>query len=184
MIKRLTGRTSTPRGFAEQIAAIWDPTYDPKDPEIQIACEQIAARDAELAPKSVTGQTFEEERRNFISICNPTTAILSAWEHGWNAALATRDARIERAMDLVRYARHFLHNEGLISDEEYAAIVEDNEGGKRVARLEGYDSLIETAMKLAKKWRTPVASSKEALEAVYQQCADELLRAFGRKVEP
>jgi hypothetical protein len=49
-------------------------------------------------------------------------------------------ASLQRMTDLVRYARLFLHNEGLITDEEYASIVQDSEG--RVARLEGYDAAI------------------------------------------
>lgn len=67
-------------------------------------------------------------------------------------------AQLERATDLVRYARHFLHEEELISDDEYAVIVQDNEDGKRVARLEGYDkslsdlrSKIEAARTLAER---------------------------------
>ena len=31
---------------------------------------------------------------------------------------------IERQMDLLRYARHFLHNEGLITDDEYGQLVQ------------------------------------------------------------
>lgn len=68
--------------------------------------------------------------------------------HDYNAELAAKDRTIERveaesqrAKDLVRFARHFLHDEELISDDEYAAIVQDNENGKRVARLETYDQL-------------------------------------------
>lgn len=52
---------------------------------------------------------------------------------------------MQRQMDLIRYARHFLHDEGLISDEEYAEIVQDNEGGKRKERLEAYDKAIADA---------------------------------------
>lgn len=66
-------------------------------------------------------------------------------------ALAASEAAALRQMDLIRYARHFLHNENLISDEEYAAIVQDNEGGKRVARLEGYDAALEKVIQSAKR---------------------------------
>ncbi len=57
---------------------------------------------------------------------------------------ATRDKQIadltatnQRLADLVRYKRHDLHNEDLISNEEYAEIVA-NQGA--VNRLEGYDT--------------------------------------------
>lgn len=46
--------------------------------------------------------------------------------------------RLERMSDLVRYKRAELHNDGLISDEEYAEIVQDHAA---VARLEGYDAI-------------------------------------------
>lgn len=58
-----------------------------------------------------------------------------------------------RLMDLVRHQRHELHEEGLISDEEFAALVADSDGGKRVARLESYDEvkaqLLEARARLA-----------------------------------
>jgi hypothetical protein len=44
-----------------------------------------------------------------------------------------------RLMDLVRYARHHLFTEGLITNEEYAALVQ-HQGA--VARLEGYDAAV------------------------------------------
>lgn len=45
-----------------------------------------------------------------------------------------------RLVDLVRYSRHRLHEEGLISDDEYAELVAI--GSKSARRLEGYDVLI------------------------------------------
>ena len=66
-------------------------------------------------------------------------------QHLYESALPAIEAEIEaklreeveRLTDLVRYARHFLHDAKAISDEEYAAIVMDNENGQRVARLDG-----------------------------------------------
>lgn len=56
-------------------------------------------------------------------------------------AAAERTAvRLERMSDLVRYKRAELHNDGLISDEEYAEICQDHAA---VARLEGYDAIKE-----------------------------------------
>jgi hypothetical protein len=52
------------------------------------------------------------------------------------------ETRIERLTDLVRYMRHELHDADLISEEEFTALVIDSDGGKRVARLEGYDAVI------------------------------------------
>lgn len=46
-------------------------------------------------------------------------------------------AEIERLRDLVRYERHALHNSGLISNEEFADLVQVQGA---VARLEGYDA--------------------------------------------
>ena len=56
-------------------------------------------------------------------------------------SLQVVDAAWERyvAYNLVRYACHFLHDESLITDEEFAALVADHEHGQRVARLEAYE---------------------------------------------
>lgn len=45
----------------------------------------------------------------------------------------------ERLRDLVRYCRHQLHEENLITDEEFAALLDD---GESVARLENYDAMM------------------------------------------
>lgn len=47
----------------------------------------------------------------------------------------------QRLLDLVRFMRIELHEQDLITDEEYAALVADSEKGQRVARLEGYDAM-------------------------------------------
>lgn len=51
------------------------------------------------------------------------------------------ERQLERANDLIRSERHALHDEGLITDDEFAALAADSEQGKRVARLEGYDAI-------------------------------------------
>jgi len=64
-------------------------------------------RDAELAPKPVTGQTFEEARKNYF-VTNKTWTSGEyrverddAFLSGWNAALATQGAaRIEAAVKI------------------------------------------------------------------------------------
>ena len=50
-------------------------------------------------------------------------------------------AKLDRATDLVRFARHYLREQELLSEEEYAALVMDSENGQRVARLESYDEI-------------------------------------------
>lgn len=63
-----------------------------------------------------------------------------------------------RLMDLVRYARQFLHEEGLISDEEFAALVADADSGKRVARLESYTQVRDRMKALQADLRAEKAS--------------------------
>lgn len=46
----------------------------------------------------------------------------------------------ERLRDLVRYCRHQLHEEGLITDEEFVAMAEV--GVESVGRLENYDAML------------------------------------------
>jgi len=48
----------------------------------------------------------------------------------------------QRLRDLVRYARHFLHEENLITDEEFAAIVAVDDAVESVRRLENYDAML------------------------------------------
>ena len=49
--------------------------------------------------------------------------------------------RQERLMDLVRYMRDELYNAKLVSLEEWTQLCVDNDEGKCVARLEGYDAV-------------------------------------------
>lgn len=46
-----------------------------------------------------------------------------------------------RMWDLVRYQRYALHEDGLITDEEFTALVEDVGPGHSPRRLESYDEL-------------------------------------------
>jgi len=43
----------------------------------------------------------------------------------------------QRAWDLLRYARHLLHTENMLTNEEYALLAQDHEA---VTRLEDYDA--------------------------------------------
>jgi hypothetical protein len=52
----------------------------------------------------------------------------------------------DRLLDLVRYCRHQLHEEKLITDDEFAQLV--NVGSASARRLEAYDALIEETRKL------------------------------------
>ena len=125
--------------------------------ESELAAERAALlrEAADLIPKceySHACRTMNLKFSTYCPNCRLVNAILAIPTD--QSALARHDAelqaRLERATDLVRYARHFLHNENLISDEEYAAIVQDSEG--RVARLEGYDTAlarVEAAVRLA-----------------------------------
>jgi uncharacterized small protein (DUF1192 family) len=58
-------------------------------------------------------------------------------------ALAQAQAENQRLTDLVRYSRHYLHEEQLIDDKEFAGLVADSENSMRVQRLEGYDRIQE-----------------------------------------
>jgi len=50
-------------------------------------------------------------------------------------------AENQRLFDLVRGGRQYLHNEDLITDKEFVALVMDDGSGQRVERLETYDEL-------------------------------------------
>lgn len=65
------------------------------------------------------------------------------------AALREENERLkssrQRLFDLVRHCRIELHDEGLITDEEYAILVDDPDS---LSRLHGYDSLAEELARL------------------------------------
>lgn len=48
----------------------------------------------------------------------------------------------ERLRDLIRYCRHQLHEENLITDEEFAALVGADDAVESVRRLENYDAMM------------------------------------------
>lgn len=52
----------------------------------------------------------------------------------------------ERLRDLIRYCRHDLHEEGLITNDEFVALVEV--GAESARRLESYDAMVETIERL------------------------------------
>ena len=63
----------------------------------------------------------------------------------------------QRLTDLVRYQRHELFGTELITPDEFAALVQDNDHGRRVARLEGYDDMREKLM----TFQATLATQKE-----------------------
>ena len=86
----------------------------------------------------------------------------------------------ERNADLVRHQRSELHDAGLITDEEYAALVADSQSGQRVARLEGYDAAVKAAERKGMKRALSIiadthtcgdgeAAIRAAMEAINEQ---------------
>lgn len=61
------------------------------------------------------------------------------WNHGdRDVVVLMRDLKDpQRLWDLVRYSRGTLHNEGLVTDDEYAELAKDHAA---VARLEADDA--------------------------------------------
>lgn len=66
--------------------------------------------------------------------------VVSQSECPW-CTIAEQAKRIERLTDLVRYCRHTLHQEGLISNEEFSEIVFEEKNPGAVRRLGGYDEM-------------------------------------------
>lgn len=63
--------------------------------------------------------------------------------------IAALEAENQRLMDIARAARHFLFDDGLVSAQEFAALVADSDSGQRVARIEAYDKLHDRNEKLS-----------------------------------
>jgi len=112
----------------------------------------------------------------FLEVRNEGQRRIDALE----AALQAANERAERMQDLVRYQRGELFEAGLITHEEFAALVADSEGGKRVARLEGYDATrkqLSDALSEAQRLREQLAQSDTQLAEMAIRLAEQKNRA-------
>lgn len=74
-----------------------------------------------------------------------------------------RDIDERRLVDLLRYSRDFLFKEGLISRDEYMSLLQDHDGGNRVARLAAYDEAIAKMQDLNRQYRSSIRALRSAL---------------------
>lgn len=95
-------------------------------------------------------------------------------------ALAVQTFPVQRLFDLVRYARTMLHDDDLITDEEYAMLAEDHSA---VSRLEDYDDLQGKLARLRNKAMSELAplrldfaagGSRRSLMQVHEEYLDIL----------
>ena len=141
--------------------------------------ELVAARDAELAPKPVTGQTFEEwwEKDGKCYY-----GIKDACACAWNAALASKEAEIAELRSPGPCGKHpkmfWKWNFDVV--EGHKLVCADPSCGycTLCAELASAKARIDAAMKLADELRKKSVSARE------DRIAYELIRALGRKVEP
>lgn len=137
----------------------------PKDKEVVILSEEQIAKIEARAEKATKGpwdspankQPWPDEasrlesivcgdggyinHRNWKEVCLNMDFISQAREDVPALCGTVRALRTERVrlLDLVRYCRHQLHEEGLITTEDLAALLEAGPGSVR--RLESYDNL-------------------------------------------
>jgi predicted nuclease with TOPRIM domain len=84
-----------------------------------------------------------------------------------------------RLFDLVRFQRHQLHDEGLITNEEYSALVSGAPGA--VSRLESYDEIRSRLDQAKEDVTTLLAEFGELTEPGSRRAAllDEIRRRWG-----
>lgn len=112
---------------------------------------------------------------------NPVTAYDIAMRPSQQlAALREDNERLrsahQRLFDLARYCRMELHDVGLISDDEYAILVDDPDS---LARLHGYDSMAEENERL----RGELIRLKSVAGEIDNDLIDEALSATSGESE-
>ena len=85
--------------------------------------------------------------------------------------------RMVETDELILRERRILSDELILRERRILSIRDTLAAAHREGRAE----LAGKVRELAAKWRTPVASSLPALEAVYNQCADEVLALLTEK---
>jgi hypothetical protein len=145
------------RGQALREAAELTTTLDPRHDDIHGLILALLSKSGAEALAEHDQSTREKYRADLIV-------------EGWIGPVQAEQvaASLQRMTDLVRYARLFLHNEGLITDEEYTSILQDSEG--RVARLEGYDAAIKQVAAEARRDELP---SREVLASLLFEVDNE-----------
>lgn len=97
---------------------------------------QLSAKAAGYIREQMEMALADAEEKGSRGFIGPAPAQPSASE---GERVEQVESSLQRMSDLVRYARHFLHNEGLISDDEYAELVQMKGA---VSRLEGYERAV------------------------------------------
>lgn len=100
---------------------------------IQAQAKQLAAEVDELRDREVSVGSMDD----FADMAKQLAALREENER-------LKSSR-QRLFDLVRHCRIELHDEGLITDEEYAILADDPDS---LSRLHGYDSLAEELARL------------------------------------
>ena len=106
---------------------------------------------------------------------NTTLPLVQAYKEidQLKAELAKAQASEDRLFDLVRYQRAELHQEGLVSDEEYASLCTGGSignGAWPVRRLEGYDSIKADLAKAQELLREVMSWHSDAHSSDYNGC--------------
>lgn len=148
--------------------------------DLDKACAQ---RDAETEVLRAALARLTEERDAARAKADRRGALLDAADRQFRDAVAlVGEARAEadRLRDLVRHQRGELHDAGLLTDEEYAALAGDHGA---VARLEGYDEVRAESARLTRELAEARAQGMQAA-ADYAEGYAEAMEAAGHDAAP
>lgn len=125
---------------AAQQSSLCDLVGPARDLRLRAETAEAALR-AERERSKEGWEEWWSDNRALVCADMTSSAIRKQIGDGCMEAWSARDAEVQRLMDLVRHQRAELLRDGLISMDEFAALVSDSENGQRVARLETYDEL-------------------------------------------
>lgn len=92
------------------------------------------------------------------------------------------DAENVRLHDLVRRQRGPLHDAGLLTDEEYAALAADHGAVARLETIDGLRASLATATRERDEARDDADMAEKALERIAQAAACETCRELDRRL--
>lgn len=138
----------------------------------------IHFEDADMSPEIFTSEDaakyrFEKVSENWNARLFADGNYIGSARTELPTMLDSLHAALEREirhLDLIRYSRHRLHEDELITNEELSELLHSNPGHAAVARLEGYDKMRAERDAALKKLHSANEAWSETTKAARVKC--------------